>query len=195
MKRIFDLYSVASSGNDPIALNNLACCYLQGEGVSRNVKKAVKCFTEAIKQNDALAMVNLGDMYSVGNGIKRDSEKAFKLYMQGANLNNSKALRRVGECFLDGEGVKQDVTKALAYLTKAQDLGDDKAGKIIEIIKNKYIPEKHTEKVIPKIEEPQKDGKPKTRLDVFKKLTTDLKSKEKSNEIKLPNKAKGGDAL
>ena len=60
-EKIITLYEKAAEKDDSYALNNLAVCYLLGDGVKQNIKQAVKYFEKAVKYGDDFAMVNLAD--------------------------------------------------------------------------------------------------------------------------------------
>lgn len=50
-------------------LCNLGCKYLNGDGVSRDYKKAAEYFRNAAEQGHAIAQYNLGLMYELGDGV------------------------------------------------------------------------------------------------------------------------------
>ncbi|MCD7905388.1 MAG: sel1 repeat family protein [Clostridiales bacterium] len=49
-EKIFDLYNKAAEKEDVLALNNLGCCYLNGEGCEQDYKKVVSCFDKAARE-------------------------------------------------------------------------------------------------------------------------------------------------
>ena len=107
-----------------------------------------------------------------------------------AEQNNTTALRRLGECYLYGDGTKQDIQKALECLNKSVELGDTKAQKTIELIKDRYMPDKHT-RTITKTQEKSQTEKTKP-LDKFKKQAKKMMSKK---EKTAADKSKGGEAI
>ena len=143
--RIIELYEKSAAQNDGYALNNLAACYLTGDGVKQNVKEAVKLFDKAVKVGDDYAMVNLADCYSVGNGVKRDDKKAFELYSRAAEQKNLDGLINAAECLFIGKGTKQDLKKAMEYFKIAADMGNETAQKRLDEIQEKMTPKKHEE--------------------------------------------------
>jgi TPR repeat protein len=46
--------------------------YLNGQGVSKDYKVAVKWYTLAAEQANTQAQINLGAMYGDGDGVKKD---------------------------------------------------------------------------------------------------------------------------
>lgn len=143
-EKIFSLYSEAAEKGDIIALNNLGCCYLSGDGVEEDVKKAIKCFEEAAQQGDELAKINLADCYAIGNGVRRNLNKAYKLYNDAAELGNPIALKRLAECYLNGQGVTQNFRNALECYHKAALKGDEDAQKMFDKLAEKASPNKHS---------------------------------------------------
>ncbi len=142
-ERIFNLYSQAAEKKDAIALNNLGCCYLEGDGTEEDVKKAIKCFEQAIVMGDTLAKINLADCYSIGNGVRANPKKAFKLYCDAAANGNITAIKRTAECYLSGQGTPQSFREALEYYQKAAELGDIEAKAMVEKITEKASPERY----------------------------------------------------
>jgi len=50
--------------------------YSHGEGVERDLEKAIYWYTKAAEQGNASAQNNLGNSYFKGEGVERDVEKA-----------------------------------------------------------------------------------------------------------------------
>lgn len=139
LERIFSLYEAAAQQKDPAALNNLGCCYLDGDGVEADIKKAIKCFERAVDQNDTLAMINLADCYAIGNGVRINPVKAFKLYEAAAKTENPTALARLAECYEVGAGTKQSLDKALEYYQAAVDKGNEDVSEKLEQLLRKRV--------------------------------------------------------
>ncbi|MCC8097012.1 MAG: sel1 repeat family protein, partial [Eubacterium sp.] len=105
---IFSLYDSAAAENDVIAINNLGCCYLNGEGTAQNYEKAIECFERAAALKDDLALLNLATCYSFGLGIDKNLQKALELYKQAADLGNDTAVKMIADSYYYGRVVKQD---------------------------------------------------------------------------------------
>lgn len=143
---VFNLYKEAAEAGDSKALNNLGCCYFNGEGTEANQKEAVKCFKQAVKLNDELATVNLANCYSVGIGTRQNAKKAFDLYMTAAEkFGNTYALRMVGESYLNGYGITADVELAKVAYKKAANKGDIVSKNMLQQLTEKTTPVKHSE--------------------------------------------------
>lgn len=140
--KIFNLYKEASE-NDAIALNNLGCCYIKGEGTEIYAKKAVECFKLAAKKNDELSKINLGDCYALGVGISKNLKNAYKCYRKAAEVGNTIALNRVAECYLNGLGTEKNIENAIKCYELVLKNGDKESAKKIKEIKEKTPYEKH----------------------------------------------------
>lgn len=143
LERIFELYSKAAEQADAVALNNLGCCYLNGDGTEEDIKKAIVCFEKAATKGDVLAKLNLADCYAIGNGVRYNPKKAFKLYKEASVDDNITALKRVAECYLSGQGTPQSFKEALYYYSKAADLGDAEGIAMYNKLNEKLSPEKY----------------------------------------------------
>ncbi len=119
-KKVFELYSESAKADDATALNNLGCCYINGEGTDRSIQKAIECFERAAALKNSLAVVNLGKCAAVGCGVAKDPERAFELYRQAANMGSPLAYRMLAECYLNGVGTNKDVSKAADCLRQAE---------------------------------------------------------------------------
>lgn len=130
--KIFELYDSAAAGNDVMAINNLGCCYLNGEGTVQDYGKAVKCFERAAELKDNLALLNLATCYSFGLGIDKNLQKALELYKQAADIGNNTAVKMIADCYYHGRGVKQNTKEALKYYKAAAKAGDKDSAKMVE---------------------------------------------------------------
>ncbi|MCC8098382.1 MAG: sel1 repeat family protein, partial [Eubacterium sp.] len=63
-KEIFYLYDSAAASKDIIALNNLGCCYLNGDGTARDDKKAVECFEKPADHKEDISHHNHAFCYT-----------------------------------------------------------------------------------------------------------------------------------
>ncbi len=160
-EKIFDLYNKAAEKEDVLALNNLGCCYLNGEGCEQDYKKAVACFDKAAREYDDLAMLNLGNCYSFGLGVRQNLKKAFSLYERAAETGNVEAIRVTADCYFYGRGVKQDLKTAYKYYSKAAEKGDVEAAEAVKKLQKMLVGHKHTEPVRPvsETEKPQAEEK------------------------------------
>ena len=103
---------------------NLAECFKNGLGVSKNLTEMVKWYTIAAEQKNVLAQYQLGLCYKKGEGIDQDFEKAVKYFRYAACQGNSEAQNELGDCYYTGEGVSKDFKLAVEYYQLAADQGN-----------------------------------------------------------------------
>ena len=120
--------------------NNLGRCYQNGEGVEKDLKKAVQYYTLAANQEHANARCNLGRCYQNGKGVEKDLQKAVEYYTLAANqedaetqnraicengegVGNADAQCNLGRCYESGQGVEKDLKKAVQYYKLAANQG------------------------------------------------------------------------
>ena len=101
---------LAESGHT-FALNNVGMMYKKGNGVPRDLKKAVKYFKQSSDQGFSLASYNLAAMYQSGKGVKKNRKTAFKWMRKAADKRFGKAQIKVGRWYKIGFGVKRTRSK------------------------------------------------------------------------------------
>ena len=100
-KKAFDLFTDAYNFGEDQAIINIGLCYLQGKGVERNPKEAVKCFKEAAKTaNSGIAYYNLGICYENGFGVRKDYKKAIEAYKNATENGERQGLVAIKNVYL-----------------------------------------------------------------------------------------------
>lgn len=133
-----------AEGGGAEAQYNLGVRYKQGDGVSKDVTKAVEWFQKAAAQGSAEAHEYLGEMYKRGQDVSKDGakaaelyRKALELYRKAADQGNAEAQNALGLRYRWGIHVPRDVTKAAEWYQKAAVQGNAEAqnalGEIYEI--------------------------------------------------------------
>ena len=100
MEKAIDLYSRSAKGCNAKAMNNLGACFLNGEGVEKNEKKAYEWFSKAAELGDVMAQWNLGYCYEHGVGIEQDYDNAIFWLARAAEQGDSdaeKAIKKILE--------------------------------------------------------------------------------------------------
>ncbi|GHR06998.1 hypothetical protein JP0089_02320 [Helicobacter pylori] len=64
--------------------------YHNGEGVTKNFKKALKYYSKGCGLNRALTCTLVGAFYCDGYGVTKDFKKAFGYFDKACQLNNAK---------------------------------------------------------------------------------------------------------
>ena len=124
----FKCYKQASEQGYSGAYYDLALCYYEGKGVTKDFEQAAKCFYKTVKEDDlnkCLAQCYLGDCYLLGRGVSKDFVEAAKWYRLAAEYGHSKARLYLGQCYFYGTGVVEDKEKAVFWYRKAATENDD----------------------------------------------------------------------
>lgn len=90
----------------------LGSAYYEGNGVDKDLKKAVKWCQAAVEQGDSDAMLTLGDIYYMSD----DSDtcgKAFELFNNASAAKKYGADVKLAACYENGVGVEADYDKAI----------------------------------------------------------------------------------
>ncbi len=106
---------------------NLGVCYMDGNGVAKNMTEAVKWFRKASEQGLAKAQHNLGVCYDEGLGVAKNMTEAVKWYRKASDQGLADAQCNLGVCYLEGEGVAKNMAEAVKWFRKAADQGLDEA--------------------------------------------------------------------
>src|SRR3990167_2045024 len=101
----------------------LALKFYCGDGVDKDLKKAVECFTAAANQGHSDAQNKLAYCYEKGEGVEKNLEKAVELYTAAANQGHSRAQCHLAYCYKKGEGVEKNWEKAVEWYTAAANQG------------------------------------------------------------------------
>ena len=107
--------------------------YQTGDGVKKDLKKAIMWFEKAASRNYDNALVSLGDLYYQGEGVKQDYKKAFELFSRALRRNIPSAQYRLGLCSYYGRGTKQDKKLAVEWFKKAAAQVDPEASYMLGV--------------------------------------------------------------
>ena len=114
-----ELVNKANAG-DTNAQNSLALCYANGDGVAKDITKAIELWKKAADAGNQYAMSNLAVHYEQGNGVQKDSLTAFNFYLKAAEKNYSKAQQSVGWYYYYGKGGKlRNYEESLKWFEKS----------------------------------------------------------------------------
>jgi uncharacterized protein len=117
------LANTAEAG-DAEAQLSLGQMYVNGEGVSKDVVKAVEWFQKAASQGHPKAQFSLGKMYYLGESVPKDAVKAVEWYQKAAEQGYANAQFNLGKMYQTGEGVQTDLAKAVEWYEKAAAQGN-----------------------------------------------------------------------
>ena len=118
--------------------------YRDGQGVERNIQKAVELFTLAAKQENSFAAFALGKMYlSNDASLPRDEATALNWITYASERGNQFAQCYLGKLLLKGaDGIPQDTNAALRWLRASVDQGNVYAEYALAMayLKGKIVP-------------------------------------------------------
>ncbi|ACE06262.1 hypothetical protein Aasi_0895 [Candidatus Amoebophilus asiaticus 5a2] len=109
---------------DVKAQQALGVMYESGNGVTKDVKKAVEWYQKAAMQGHVEAQCNLGGMYELGRGIGKDEHQATYWYQKAADQGYAKAQYKLGMMYELGRGIAKDENQALHWYQKAAGQGN-----------------------------------------------------------------------
>ena len=89
--------------------------YEDGDGVKKDIPKAIEWFEKAAAKGDADAQNSAGIYHS----WKGRYDEAFKWYTKAAAQGHAAAEYNLGFLYDDGRGVKKDISKAIEWYAKA----------------------------------------------------------------------------
>jgi len=101
--------------------------YFKGDGLPRNLEKAVYWYTKSAEQKHAEAQCHLADSYFLGEGVQKDFEKANFWYTKAAKQGSVNAQYCIGANYFLGVGVPLDRKKAFYWFKKAAEQGNESA--------------------------------------------------------------------
>lgn len=121
------LTKAAETGQD-CAQYALGKIYRDGQGIEKDIQKAVNLFTLAAEQGNSFAAFTLGKLYLSGDaGLPIDPPFALKWLTFSAKLGNQFAQYRLGKLLLQGEEVPKDTETAIRWLTAVAEQGNQYA--------------------------------------------------------------------
>lgn len=117
-KEALKYFTTAASKDNPAALNNLAVCYLEGNGTRKNHKEGIKLLEDAALFESPEGMFNLGLAYYKGIGVDRDYKKAAGYFHSAAEAGFPRAWGRLADLHRRGRGVEKDKNKSKEYAAR-----------------------------------------------------------------------------
>ena len=100
----------------------IGMCYLNGNGVTKSLKEAIKYFDEAATNGLDLAEYELGLYYYNPQNPDYNLVKAFGYFEFASNQNFPLAILKLSECYLLGRGIEKNKEYALELANKAVEL-------------------------------------------------------------------------
>lgn len=120
------LQKTAAHG-DAGAMYDLAMVYRDGDGASKDLKKAFYWFRKSALRGNAEAMNEVGCAYSRGDGVPQDYATALDWFKKAAAKGDIIAMLNIGVAYDNGEGVAIDDAEAVGWYLKSAEGGDPTA--------------------------------------------------------------------
>ena len=124
---------------------NLGSRYARGDGVRKNVDKALKWYRLAAAQGDSGAELNLGALYEAGEGVPKDVVTARKWYLLAADQGLDGAQYNLGRVYSLGLGVPRDNVEAYKWYSLAAASGFTEAAEARKLVEAKMSTEQVAE--------------------------------------------------
>ena len=112
-------YQSDADAGDPESQFEMGTLYQSGQGVPRDLRRAIDYYRKAAEQGHLGAQSNLGIHYASGNGIEKNYAEALKWFTRAAEQGNSFAQNNLCRLYSFGEGVPVDFVKAYMWLELA----------------------------------------------------------------------------
>lgn len=118
-----ELLKRAQEGNGA-AQNALGCCFLNGEGINKDLKQAAYWISKSVENNYLKGICTMGYMYENGiGGVEKNPQKAVELYRKSALMGFPVAWCNLAACYEDGIGTNKDNFRAKAWYEKGARFG------------------------------------------------------------------------
>ena len=114
------LYLKCAKKGHVIAQHNVAHMYLEGIGIRRSLKSAIKWYTASAEQGNSQAYKDLSCLYETDAFGCKDHEMWFKCLYEACRLGDSIALNKLGLYFQES----RMYSEAFSFYKRAADLSD-----------------------------------------------------------------------
>ena len=147
-KEALEIYLKASQNGSYLATYNVACMYYFGDGVEKDLNKALDYYILAGSQGDKEAMSHAGmvalelgkdsvareqleksaklnslaGLYNYGMFLIKNKEEGLDYIFKACELGNGIAMNTIGEFYENGINLEKDLNKAFTFYKKSADL-------------------------------------------------------------------------
>ncbi|HEY3663213.1 MAG TPA: tetratricopeptide repeat protein [Chthoniobacterales bacterium] len=131
-------YRKAVAQGEANAARNLAVCYLNGKGVTKDSTEALKWFHEAADLGNNEAFADMGDLYRDGEGVEKNASLAAEWYRKGADRGDSNAMNVLGACYWQGLGLENSPREAINWWKRAAEKDNANAKTNLQMALKKF---------------------------------------------------------
>ena len=110
------LFTEAANGGITVAKYKLGKMFLNGDGVEKDIVKAVEWLKQAALEENEFAEYALGRLYLQGEEVEKDTVAAEDYLLKAVKHGNKYAEYVLGKEYLRGKNFPKDVEKAIDYL-------------------------------------------------------------------------------
>ena len=125
------LFTEAANGGIAVAKYKLGKMLLNGDGVEKDILKAIEWLKQAALEENEFAEYALGRIYLKGAEVEKNDVVAEEYLLKAANRGNKYAAYLLGKEYLSGETFGKDAENAEKYLLKAAEHGNKYAEYIL----------------------------------------------------------------
>lgn len=122
-RKPLDQLTASCDRGNYVACTELGLLYLRGQGVAKDVARALGLFESGCDGGNGLACHNLAVMLNTGRGVKRDSARAARVYERACELGRMDSCSLLGNMAVNGNGIAKNIDRANALFRKACDGG------------------------------------------------------------------------
>lgn len=133
------LYTLAAEKGNIAAMNYLGFRYYRGEGVEKDIQKALNLIEQAALTGDRQAQNNLGYMLVEGEGTIHDTERAAYWLEKAAEAGVAQSQAMLADLLSDGHSLAPDTLRAASLYARAAAGGlHDADYRLHALMKNKW---------------------------------------------------------
>jgi len=112
------LYEKECNQGDAAACTMLGILYAKGDGVAKDIQRAIELYRKACDAGDAWGCSNLAFKYKNGNGLEKDMKQAATLFEKACLAGNGQSCNEAGRLYERGNGVTKDQRRAVYFYEK-----------------------------------------------------------------------------
>ena len=113
------LFTEAANSGITVAKYKLGKIFLNGDGVEKDIPKAIEWLKQAAVEENEFAEYVLGRLFLKGEEVEKDIFAAEEYLLKSASRRNKYAAYLLGKEYLSGENFGKDAMKAVEYLELA----------------------------------------------------------------------------
>ena len=126
-KQAMEFYKLALKFGSKKAAVRIGKMYLHGNGVTKNVTKAIIFLEKAERQDSLEAIKTLTVIYEQGKVVEKNYSRAIELAQKGVDLGDTQSFNNLGVYYMNGMGTTQNSQEGVKYMAMAAVMGSPAA--------------------------------------------------------------------